>query len=174
MKLIKLRFKIILASLLGVVLLMLFKTHGCSHKIPKVALSSKDREEISYNSKSHQLTITTAKGTTQEYSRNPDIHIQKNGNVVVQRHVWGLEHDFVAGFGYSDTGRVVVGCNLFYFYKLDLVPMLAFVPNSNGRSFIKPYIATSYNVYSNTSLFVGTNPFNIQGLDFIGGITFKW
>lgn len=120
-----------------------------------VILRPQDKERISYNNTNHILTVTTAKGTTRSYTRNPDVLIEKNGTVVVNKHTFGLEHAPFLGMGVSFDGASLkkngyLGLNLLYAWRFDLGPALAL-----GQIGVRPLLQGQYNVASNTSIMVG-------------------
>lgn len=125
---------------------------------PHVTLPKNDKELLHYNENTHIITVTTSKGTTTTYSRNPTVEVRKDGTVKVDAHVWGLEHDPIIGFGYQDTARFYGGVNLLYIRQFDLFVAVG-MPASQGRIFIKPLIGGSWNVWRDCALNVGVNPF---------------
>ncbi len=122
---------------------------GAFQPIRSLALSAKDREEVLYNSTSHILTIVTSSGTVREYTRNPDIHYQKDGKVIVNRKLFGLEVSPYLGVGYSSRANAYVGVNLLDAWRFDAGVALAL-----GGS-TRPLLSLGYNVWSNTSINVG-------------------
>lgn len=135
---------------------------------PHVALPTNDKELITYNETHHTITVTTAKGTTTAYSRNPTVELRKDGTVKIDKHAWGLECRPILGIGYQDTGRVYLGVNALYFHQFDAfsaigfpASMIASSPTSEGHVFIEPITGVSWNFYSNTSLAVGVNTLNL-------------
>ena len=114
-------------------------------------------EKVTYNEKTHTLTVVTPTKTVTEYAKNPDVQLRKGGDVVINRHLTGFEQDFFLGVGYSDCGRIFLGLNFFHFSRFDVNVSLGGVPDDR-RVLIKPYLGVGYNVYSNTSLNVAANP----------------
>ena len=119
-------------------------------------LPNKDKEKISFNEKTHTLTIQTATKTTTEYARNPVVELRKDGSVSVSRHLAGFESEPFLGIGYADTGRIFVGDNVFHFSRFDLMGAVGWTPN-NQYPAVKAFAGVSYAVYSNTSVGVCVN-----------------
>jgi hypothetical protein len=156
-------FKHSLAAIGVLVALMLGGFLWLRHRIhdvlvpPQVILPPNDKELISYNENKHVITVTTAKGTTQSYSRNPKVEIRKDGSIKIDADAWGVEFRPFLGVGYSDTGRVYTGCQLFYFHQFDAGASFGWTANGSKSAF-QPMLSLSWNFYSNTSLNIGANP----------------
>jgi hypothetical protein len=123
-----------------------------------VILRPQDRERIAYNSTSHILTVTTDKGTTRSYTRNPDILIEKNGTVIIKKHIVGFERSPFMAIGASFDGLSIkkngyLGLNLVELWRFDLGPAVAI-----GEIGVRPLAQAQYNFYSNTSIMVGWFP----------------
>ena len=43
------------------------------------ALPVNDKEEVSFNEKTHTITVQTTKGAVKEYAKNPTVEIRKDG-----------------------------------------------------------------------------------------------
>lgn len=125
-----------------------------------IALPADIKEAVTYNENRHTITITTAKGTTEQYSRNPKIEIHKDGTVKVTARTWGPDIRPFLGIGYSDTGRVYTGCQLFYFHSFDAAASFGWTADDNKPVF-QPMLSLSYNFWSNTSINIGANPLPI-------------
>lgn len=130
---------------------------------PAAVLPKNDAELITYNENRHIVTVTTTKGITQTYSRNPTVEIHKDGTVKVDNHMWGLEVRPFIGAGYSDTGRMYTGCQLFYFRQFDASAAFGWTAD-NRRPIFQPIFAIGWNFWSDTSLNLGVNPLTIAGL----------
>jgi hypothetical protein len=120
-----------------------------------MALRPQDKERITYNSVSHILTFITDKGSTKSYTRNPDILIEKNGTVIVKKHLAGFERSPFMAIGGSFDGLSAkkngyLGVNLVELWRFDLGPALAL-----GEIGVRPLLQAQYNVMSNTSIMVG-------------------
>lgn len=168
----KLRYKIaFVICLLGAFFLL----GRCGKSIPAVpkpnaVLPSNDKERITFNEKTHTLTIQTATKTVKEYARNPDIQIRKDGSVFLQRHLTGFEKEPFIGIGYSDTWRDYVGANVFHISRFDLIGAIGFAP-SHQYVALKPYIGVGWNFWSHTSINLVVNPLSglsVKGVE-IGG-----
>ena len=125
---------------------------------PQVALRPQDKERISYNSTTHLLTVTTDRGTTRSYTRNPDILIEKNGQVIVRKRQLGFERSPFLGVGASFDGLSLkrngyLGVNLVELWRFDVGGALAI-----GEIGVRPLVEAQYNFYSNTSVMVGYFP----------------
>jgi hypothetical protein len=124
----------------------------------KSVLAPADKEAVAYNSSTHILTVSTLKGTVTEYTRNPVIHIQKDGSVKIDRKLYGWEVNPFLGVGYGGGMRAQLGLGFFYAGRFDANTQLAFSATP-GKVDIVPVMSLSYNAWRNTSLYVGTNPF---------------
>lgn len=156
----RLRFKVgIVFLILGSVFLLgrCGRRPTDSKSILPTVLPSQDKEVISVNENRHTITVTTAKGTTQQYSRNPSVEIRKDGTVKVDTHVWGTEIRPFLGAGYSDTGRVYTGCQFLYYRQFDAAASFGWTADGSKPAF-QPMLSLSWNFWSNTSLNVGANP----------------
>ena len=153
---------VIAAILLGAFLYLLHRIHDIIVP-PQIALLAKDKELIAYNENRHILTVTTAKGTTTAYSRNPSVEVLKDGTVKVNADKWGTEVRPFLGVGYSDTGRAYVGCQLFYFHQFDAAASFGWTADNRKPAF-QPMLSVAYNFWSNTSINVGLNPVSLVGL----------
>src|ERR1700674_638343 len=126
--------------------------------IPRAAvvLPKNDKELVTYNDKTHKLTIVTSEKTIVEYAKNPTIELRKNGDVLVSRHLLGFELDPFMGFGYASRPAVFIGANVFHFSRFDIHGEIGF-----DKSHIGMYAGVGYNFWSNTSLNVSINPIGV-------------
>lgn len=122
-----------------------------------VALPKDDRALVTYDENRHTVTTTTPSGTTREYSRNPTVEIRKDGTVRVDAHKWGVEARPFLGGGYSDTGRLYVGCQFFYARQFDAGASFGWTAD-NRRPAFQPMLSLGWNFWSSASLNVGANP----------------
>lgn len=169
----KLRFKLILVTVLVTLICILLYRCDSSKTSVGNTLQPGDKEKIVYNSHTHTITVQTDKGTTiTEYGRNPTVTLRENGDVVVQRHDWGFEHDPYVGFGLSDVPRVHIGVSLFYYNRWDLNLGLALTTRSEYaiNDWVRGCAIVSYNVWSNTNLFVGVD----NKMSPTGGFFLRW
>ena len=152
-------FKHSLTAICTAIFFLMAGWFGLRHIVARqpqgVVLRPQDKERISYNSTNHILTVTTAKGTTRSYTRNPDVLIEKNGAVIVKKHTFGLEHAPFLGMGVSFDGISLkkngyLGLNLLYAWRFDLGSALAL-----GQIGVRPLLAVNYSIYSNSSVFIG-------------------
>lgn len=172
--------KIKLSLLLILIVILGYALHQCNKPQTVIAnkkqiqqLAPDDRELIHYNETNHTVTITTKQGTTTtEYSRNPTVHIENNEAVKVDRHDYGFETEPYVGFGIHDRPRIELGASLFYYNRWDLGVGIAASTNSNlsVNEWIRGEAMISYNVYSNTNLFVGVDTSKTVN----GGIFFRF
>lgn len=162
-----LHFKRYVVGVGVVIILMVGIFFWLKHKIAKIRnpsvvtiiLPKDTKERVSFNEKTHILTVTTLKGTITEYARNPEVFIRNNGDVVINRHLLGLERDWFMGLGYADCPRIFLGVNLFHFSRFDIHASLGGASDSS-RVLFKPYLGVGYNFWSNTSVNVSANPIN--------------
>lgn len=155
----------VIAAAIAVLFIVFFwlkhKLSNSDHNPPKVFhLPADDRETISYDEKHHVISVTTEKGTTSGYSRNPMVEVRKDGQVVIHRHMLGLESGFFMGLGYADVARMYFGVDFAYWWKLDLGVAVGLAATKDATA-LEPVISLGYNVYSNTSLNLGLNPLSL-------------
>jgi hypothetical protein len=120
-------------------------------------LPKNDKEQITFNEKTHILTVQTPNTKVSEYAKNPQVTIKTNGQVSIARHLAGFENEPFIGFGYSDTGRIFLGDNVSHFGRFDLVAAISWTPVNSVVAF-KPYAGVGYNFYRNTSINLCINP----------------
>lgn len=121
-------------------------------------LPSKDKERVEFNEKTHMLTVQTKNKTITEYAKNPIVEIRKDGSVVVQRHLIGLENEPFMGIGLMLQGpRFFVGDNIFHLSRFDVQASIG-VPFEKQTGFLRLYAGLGWNFYSNTSINVSVNP----------------
>jgi hypothetical protein len=135
---------------------------------PVRALPTNVKEQVSFNEKTHTLTVQTSKGVVKEYAKNPDVTIMKNGAVKIQRHLFGLENSPFLGLGYADCGRIFIGDNLFHVSRFDLSGSIGIVPDSR-HTLLRPYFDIGYNFYSNTSFNLAIDPLTIYTVPQVAG-----
>lgn len=131
---------------------------GGSKSIAVSVLPVNDKEEVSFNEKTHTLTVQTEKSTVKEYAKNPTVEIRKDGSVAITRHLAGLESVPFLGAGITFEGpRLFLGDSFFHIGRLDLNVSIG-VPFSSQTAFIRPYVGLGYEVYDNTNLNLVVNP----------------
>lgn len=159
-------FKISCAVILAASLALVFVYRRIAQRVttvfpgltkPVAVLPKADKERIAINEKTHTLTVQTAKQTIVEYAKNPVVEIKKDGSVNVTRHLTGFENEPFIGFGYSDTGRIFIGDNLYHFGRFDGFGSIAWTPVNSVVAF-KAYIGVGYNFYHNTSANLAMDP----------------
>lgn len=150
-----------LLTLLGTLLVgVYFWLRHVIHEVglpPNVILPKNDSELIKYNENRHIITVTTAKGTIQAYSRNPSVEIRKDGTVKVDDHQWGFEDRPYLGIGYSDVLRAYIGVNGVYLRRFDAGAAFG-LASSSTKDFAQPVLTIGYNFWSHTSVMIGLNP----------------
>jgi hypothetical protein len=155
-------FKHCITAICTAIVFLVAGWYGLRHIVASqpqgVALRPQDQEHITYSSTPHILTVTTDKGTTRSYTRNPDILIEKNGAVIVKKHLAGFEHAPFMAIGASFDGLSLkkngyFGVNLVELWRFDLGPALAI-----GEIGVRPLAQIQYNFYSNSSIMVGWFP----------------
>ena len=161
-------FKHSLKVLGGVILVLLgsyfwlkhhiIKAYEASH--PVITLPKNVKERVSFNEKTHIVTVITSKGTIRQYARNPQVDITTFDTVLINRHLTGFETQWFMGIGYADCTRVFLGMNFFHLGRFDLNGSIAGVPDDT-KVFLKSYAGIGYNFYSNTSINVAINPINV-------------
>jgi hypothetical protein len=145
---------------LGLLYLYHFMASNIEARFPSKSkpLPTQDKEIVSYNQKTHILTVQTATKTIKEYAKNPEVEIGKNGSVKVDRHLAGFENEPFMGAGLMLGGpRFFLGDNVFHLSRFDVQASVG-IPFSKQTSFIRLYGGFGYNFYSNTSINVSVNP----------------
>jgi hypothetical protein len=125
---------------------------------PGLLLPPKDKEEVLYNSVKHTVTIVTRGKTVTEYAKNPTVELGTNNVLAINRHLMGAECSPFLGLGYGGRANAYLGANGLYLGWFDLGAALAIATNTNARGTVAPVLVVSYNVISNSSLFVGVDP----------------
>ena len=150
-----------------------FGLRGCNKKVDKgvinMVLGPQDTHKLIIDPKKHTLTDVSHKGITVQYLPNTPtgIVVKKTGEIVVLGRKGGTEFSPSLGFAYSDTARLFLGAGLLSWQKWEL--NLGLAPTVSGRFSLTAIASISYNIYSNTSLFVGIDTRHSP----VGGITFK-
>lgn len=145
-------------------------------QIQEKTLRPNEQEKLVVDPRRHKITTITAKKTTTAYVGNRPyaVVVQKNGNVVVEERKWGTELEPLIGLSYGDTTRLNLGASFFYWHTIDLNGHFALrLDNREDHALVKPVISVSDNIYSNTNLFFGINPFSLPSLDIHGGVFFR-
>ena len=96
------------------------------------------------------------------------VEIKKDGSIKVDARTWGTEVSPWLGFAYSDRARVALGLDLLYWHRWELGPFVGFTISGPFSARIGAKV--SFNVWSNTSLYVGIDN---RGTS-TGGICFKF
>lgn len=135
-------------------------------------LATDERELVSFNEKTHRVTVVTSSAIVKMYARNPTVRVKKDGRVTVDRHLFGLEARPFIGVGYSDTTRALLGFEPFYWGAFDASISLG-ASLDKQYVFAKPYAAIGYNCWGNLSVNAGVNPAGIKQLDVILFISVK-
>lgn len=148
---------LIAAILLGVYFWLTHRLSGSAATAgPQVVLPKGIKEQVTYNDKTHKVRITTEKGTTYTYSRDPTIEVKDDGTLAVNAHIWGLERRYFGGLGYCDGPRGYVGMQFFYWHQFDLSGAVGITTDKNRRA-LQLVVGPSWNPYSNTSLHLAVN-----------------
>lgn len=131
--------------------------------VPAV-LPQNDIEQIRVNPDTHQLIITTAKGTQMVTlpDRTSTIDVLKNGSVKVTSPQLGLEHHLFMGVLGSDHTRIGVGLDGFYYKKLDLGLGIA---DQVGTYTPIAFVKATYNIKGNMQVGIV-----YQSNQYVGGI----
>lgn len=150
----------------------LWLKHKAEHIIQFPSTSSRsglakdERELITFNEKTHRVIVETSSGTVKMYARNPTVRVKKNGQVTIDRHLFGFESRPFIGIGYSDTTRALLGFEPFYVGAFDASLSLG-ISLDKTYVFAKPYVAVGYNCWDNLSVNAGVNPAGIKQLDVV-------
>ena len=148
---------------------------GCDKRVDtntsSTTLSPNVAEKLIVNPANHTLTIVKSSGGSQTIflpDRPSSIEVGKDNKVQVTVRAYGTEAAPFIGFAYSDQARLALGVSGLYYKRLDLGAAL--FPSVSGRFSVRAGVMVSYNLYSNSSLFLGvTNTLNP-----IGGLSLKF
>jgi hypothetical protein len=168
-------------TLVGIIALigLLLLRQGCQHrqdqKIATTTLQPDQKAKIIVNS--HKRTITQVTRTGTQVLNMPShtftVVEDNSGKLHIEVQQWGTELEPLAGFAFDGNARLDLGASLFYYKRFDLNGSFLFnVSKGASGPFIKPSISLSYNVYSNTSIFLGTNPLAFHEVE--GGIFWRF
>jgi hypothetical protein len=129
-------------------------------------LQPNQKEKIVVDPTTHEIIITTDKGTTKTYlpDRPTQIIENKDGSITVIDHKFGVEIRPFIGVGgaFDCTPRVHVGADVFYFHKLDLG--IGVNTNPSELKDIRTDLSLGYNFWSNTSVALSIDNHRVPGL----------
>lgn len=153
-------FKSVLKSL-GIVVALLLAVYSWLTRRPEaksltvsnthIILPKGVKEQVTYDDKTHKVGVTTDKGTTYTYGRDPTIQLKDDGTLLIDAHTWGLERRYFGGLGYCDGMRGYLGVQFFYWHQFDLSGAVGITTDSRKHAF-QLVVGPSWNPYSNTSL----------------------
>lgn len=116
------------------------------------------KEQVTFNEKTHTLTVQTKTKTITEYAKNPKVQFTDLGTVVIDRHLAGFENEPFMGVGLVLSGpRFFVGDNVFHLSRFDVQASVG-VPFEKQTGFLRLYTGFGYEFWSNTSLNISVNP----------------
>ncbi len=139
--------------------------------ISSTTLAPTDQAKIIVDEKHHVITTIVRGGPVKRTFLPPhvtSVTFGKDGKVTVSARSFGTEASPFIGFTYSDNARLAVGLDLLYWHRWEVGPFIA--TSVSGRLSVRAGLKVSYNVYSNTSLFVGIDNQKTP----TGGISFKF
>jgi len=140
-----------------------------------------DNAKIIVDEQRHTITTVVAnpgrpgsKGNSQPVGRtiylppHASVEVGKDGSIKVNARTWGTEVSPWLGFAYSDRARLTLGLDLLYWHRWEVGPFIGFA--ISGPFSVRAGARVSFNVWSNTSLYVGVDN---RGTP-TGGISFKF
>jgi hypothetical protein len=140
--------------------------------ITSQTLAPHEQEKIVLDPVRHTVTTVTRTGPVKQTFLPPhpvSVSIDDKGVVTVTSRAYGTELSPFVGLAYSDTARLALGVDLLYWHRWEVGPALL-LRVSGGPSTVRVAVKVSYNVWSNTSLFVGVDN---RGTP-TGGISWKF
>lgn len=139
-------------------------------KIASPVLLPGVKEKLVIDPVTHTLRAVTQSGSHTIYlsNRPSSVELTDKGELKITDKQFGTELTPTIGFAYGDLARIALGLNLFYWHRWDLG--LSLYPSVSGSFSLKAGPTISYNVYDNTSLFVGI----VSGLSPMGGLSLKF
>lgn len=159
------------------------RTQAVNKQISGETLPEKDNAKLIINESRHtieslvRVSSRPTSGSNNESSiqRNvsylsphASIEVEKNGKVVVINPKSGTKVSPWIGFSYSDTARMALGVDLLYLHNWNAG--LSLFPTVSGSFSLRAGPTISWNVWSNTSLFVGVT----NQLRPIGGLSLRF
>lgn len=162
----KLRWKLVAGTLLGLALLLLVRRCDRPDITPTEpgALLSVEKEHITVGN--HIITVVQPEKTVTEYvPGRADVSVRKDGQVVVRVREFGfcLEPGFGGAYN-GIAGKEVVDVKFLYYHRLGLDGgiTLDFGKGVKAVDIAKPLVTVSYvplSRFANTSVFIGTELF---------------
>lgn len=147
-------------------------TRKVSGQISSQTLAPDVQEKLIISQALHSIisikrTGGDVKTSTSYLPRRAAIEIGEDGNVKVIAPQWGTELAPQFGLAYSDKARLSLGVGVFYWRNMELVPFLGV---GLSKFDARLGVAVSYNVWSNTHLFVGIQTDKTP----VGGVSFNF
>lgn len=155
--------RVLLFVLAGLILGGLIYMKGClagrkttSLQSSPAVLKPTDKEQVIVDPLHHKIQIVTHGGVKTETlpDRPSTITEHNDGTVTVTASQFGYEQRPFVGYGYSNKFRIGIGCDLFYFKKLDFGPLVTFQPYQPVGD-MRLGVLASFNVWSNVRLSIG-------------------
>lgn len=150
------------------------RTTRAVQQIRSTILAPNVEEKLIVSQEQHKITVikrnkTGGNSTSTTYlPSHSAIEISRDGSVKVSAPQWGTELVPTFGFGYSDKARLVLGANVLYVKRFDVMPFLGI--GVSGKVDGRLGMAISYNAYSNTHLFCGLQ----SNGGIVGGVSFNF
>lgn len=146
---------IVLGSLLG------FRACQKKHdsKTSSAVLGPNTAEKLIVDGLRHTITIVKPEGTTVTSLpiRPSSVEIMKDGKVIVTAPQYGFEAVPFIGIGYSSQLNDYIGCDLYYWKRLDLGVAFSFDRELKIKALGFP-VVLSYAIWHNTRLSIGLEP----------------
>ncbi len=135
--------------------------------ILKPVLLEGQTAKVILNPKKHRATIVTTEGVKEIFIGNhpSSVIVNDDGTVKVQTRKFGTELEPFVGLGYDSKLRLFAGAGVFYWHRFDLNVALALSPTSKPD--LRFQALLSWNVYSNTHLFVGLDHRSTPSVGFL-------
>lgn len=160
-------------ALAGLILGGLLYMKGClagrkarpdSQSIPAV-LKPNEKEQVLIDPVKHVLTVVTKDGVTRTVlsDRLSTITERSDGTLVVNTPQFGYEQRSFIGGGFTTTWRMAIGCDMFFFKRLDLGPLITF-ESSDPLTNARVGVILSYTVLSNTRVGLSIDHLAYPGL----------
>lgn len=140
------------------------------HQISSPVLGPGETAKLILDPNNHSVTTVQRSGTTRTYlpPHVTSVTVDAKGNIKFNARTRGTELTPFIGFAYSDKARLMLGVNLLYYKAWE--GGIGIAPTMSGPFSVRLALLASYNVYSNTSLFVGMT----HQKEPIGGIAFRF
>jgi hypothetical protein len=126
-------------------------------QISRPILMPSEAAKIILDPTHHTVVTVTRTGPVKQTYLPPhvvSVTVGQDGKVTVTSRAWGTEISPFIGLGFSDKARIVLGLDLIYWHRWEAGP---YVGLGFGPVSCRVGVRVAYNVWNNTSLFLGVD-----------------